>query len=643
MKEKTRAWPLVAILYFFILLFTGSTLYSLVQIQNATRVMEKYTYDVSWALMQLQLELGRFLNSVEVYHYGGIDHDALMLRYDILWSRTPVLLSGQLRKSMEDKQKTLRLVQLIESNIRNMEPDITRLKVGSPDYQQIMMRLAPLQEPLSYSLASVMQKNINIYSENDRHFAQLRNALLMMVSGLVISVLLLSALLIYEGRRHFRAARRDPLTGLPNRVALLEMMESYATQEMPFGLVLIDINDFRDINSKFGYDTGDYLLNELAKRVKALCEEGESCGRLGGDQFAIIQRGSSDLRQIRELVARLLHSLKQDMVFDNYPFRLEVGIGIAFYPVDSDKTQELLSRVEQALFHSRKTHVPYVIYDNSLLNETARRKHLASDMVMALEHNALELYYQPIVNLETGRCEAVEALLRWRHPELGFIPPNEVIMVAEEFQLAERVGSWVLNTACEQLYQWHQLGLVDLQMCVNISPGMYQRNLLKLVAKALMEHHLPARSLVLEVTEDTTMREVKNSLQLMQDLNQQGVLLALDDFGTGYSSLSYLQKLPVSKVKIDRSFIQGIDTSLEASELVANICRMGSMLGKILVCEGIETQAQLDVLRSLTDIHLYGQGYLFSRPEQAEKIYQTLLEMEELWLARQPSDIACIS
>ncbi|MFB2873603.1 putative bifunctional diguanylate cyclase/phosphodiesterase [Aeromonas jandaei] len=643
MKEKTKAWPLVATLYFFILLFTGSTLYSLVQIQNATRVMEKYTYDVSWALMQLQLELGRFLNSVEVYHYGGIDHDALMLRYDILWSRTPVLLSGQLRKSMEDKQKTLRLVQLIESNIRNMEPDITRLKVGSPDYQQIMMRLAPLQEPLSYSLASVMQKNINIYSENDRHFAQLRNALLMMVSGLVISVLLLSALLIYEGRRHFRAVRRDPLTGLPNRVALLEMMESYATQEMPFGLVLIDINDFRDINSKFGYDTGDYLLNELAKRVKALCEEGESCGRLGGDQFAIIQRGSSDLRQIRELVARLLHSLKQDMVFDNYPFRLEVGIGIAFYPVDSDKTQELLSRVEQALFHSRKTHVPYVIYDNSLLNETARRKHLASDMVMALEHNALELYYQPIVNLETGRCEAVEALLRWRHPELGFIPPNEVIMVAEEFQLAERVGSWVLNTACEQLYQWHQLGLVDLQMCVNISPGMYQRNLLKLVAKALMEHHLPARSLVLEVTEDTTMREVKNSLQLMQDLNQQGVLLALDDFGTGYSSLSYLQKLPVSKVKIDRSFIQGIDTSLEASELVANICRMGSMLGKILVCEGIETQAQLDVLRSLTDIHLYGQGYLFSRPEQAEKIYQTLLEMEELWLARQPSDIACIS
>ncbi len=185
--------------------------------------------------------------------------------------------------------------------------------------------------------------------------------------------------------------------------------------------------------------------------------------------------------------------------------------------------------------------------------------------------------------------------------------------------------------------------MVDLQMCVNISPGMYQRNLLKLVAKALMEHHLPARSLVLEVTEDTTMREVKNSLQLMQDLNQQGVLLALDDFGTGYSSLSYLQKLPVSKVKIDRSFIQGIDTSMEASELVANICRMGSMLGKSLVCEGIETQAQLDVLRSLTDIHLYGQGYLFSRPEQAEKIYQTLLEMEELWLARQQSEMAYMS
>ena len=162
MKGKTRTWPLIVILYISILSFTGSTLYCLMQIQNTTRAMEKYTYDVSWALMQLQLELGRFLTAVKVYHYGGIDHDTLMLRYDILWSRTPILLNGQLRKSMEDKQKTLRLVQLIESNIRNIEPDITTLKAGVSDYQQIMMRLEPLQEPLSYSLASVMQKNINI-------------------------------------------------------------------------------------------------------------------------------------------------------------------------------------------------------------------------------------------------------------------------------------------------------------------------------------------------------------------------------------------------------------------------------------------------------------------------------------------------
>lgn len=634
MKAKTRAWPLLGVLYLSILLFTGSTLYCLVQIQNATRVMEKYTYDVSWALMQLQLELGRFINAVEIYHYGGIDHETLLLRYDILWSRTPILLSGQLRKSLADNPKTLRLVQLTESNIRKLEPELTRLKPGMPDYQQIMMTLAPLQEPLSYSLASMMQKNINVYSGNDKRFGQLRDALLFMVLGLVISVILLSALLVREARRHFRTARVDPLTGLANRLALLEKMESYVSRDTPFGLILIDINDFRDINSKFGYSTGDILLQELAKRLSALCENGEWVARLGGDQLAMLQRDSSDLRQVRELVARVLHAIKQDIIIDSYPFRLEVGIGIAFFPTDSNQTQELLSRAEQALFHSRKTHVPYVIYDSSLLNETARRKHLASDMVMALEHNALELYYQPIVNLESGRCEAVEALLRWRHPELGFIPPNEVIQVAEEFQLAEKLGSWVLNTACEQLHQWQYLGLVDLQMCVNISPGMYQRNLLKLVAKALMEHHIPASCLVLEVTEDTTMREVKNSLQLMQDLSQQGVHLALDDFGTGYSSLSYLQKLPVSKVKIDRSFIQGIDTSIEAAELVANICRMGSMLGKKLVCEGIETQGQLDVLRSLTDIHLYGQGYLFSRPEQASKAYQTLLEMEERWLAR---------
>ncbi|MGE6125182.1 putative bifunctional diguanylate cyclase/phosphodiesterase [Aeromonas mytilicola] len=634
MKAKTRAWPLLGVLYLSILLFTGSTLYCLVQIQNATRVMEKYTYDVSWALMQLQLELGRFINAVEIYHYGGIDHETLLLRYDILWSRTPILLSGQLRKSLADNPKTLRLVQLTESNIRKLEPELTRLKPGMPDYQQIMMTLAPLQEPLSYSLASMMQKNINVYSGNDKRFGQLRDALLFMVLGLVISVILLSALLVREARRHFRTARVDPLTGLANRLALLEKMESYVSRDTPFGLILIDINDFRDINSKFGYSTGDILLQELAKRLRALCENGEWVARLGGDQLAMLQRDSSDLRQVRELVARVLHAIKQDIIIDSYPFRLEVGIGIAFFPTDSNQTQELLSRAEQALFHSRKTHVPYVIYDSSLLNETARRKHLASDMVMALEHNALELYYQPIVNLESGRCEAVEALLRWRHPELGFIPPNEVIQVAEEFQLAEKLGSWVLNTACEQLHQWQHLGLVDLQMCVNISPGMYQRNLLKLVAKALMEHHIPASCLVLEVTEDTTMREVKNSLQLMQDLSQQGVHLALDDFGTGYSSLSYLQKLPVSKVKIDRSFIQGIDTSIEAAELVANICRMGSMLGKKLVCEGIETQGQLDVLRSLTDIHLYGQGYLFSRPEQASKAYQTLLEMEERWLAR---------
>nr|WP_040319151.1 bifunctional diguanylate cyclase/phosphodiesterase [Aeromonas molluscorum] len=643
MRVKRKSWPLLLILYISILSFTGSTLYCLVQIQNATRVMEKYTYDVSWALMQLQLELGRFLNSVELYHYGGIDHDTLMLRYDILWSRTPVLLSGQLRESLHDKQKALRLVQLIESTIRELEPRILALKSGSGDYQQIMMRLSPLQEPLSYSLASVMQQNIKVYTSNDQRFGTLRNSLLLMVSGLLVSVIMLSVLLIREGRRHYREARLDPLTALSNRLALLEQMEECVTREQPFGLVLIDINEFRDINSKFGYNIGDLLLQELARRLDTLCNDSEWVARLVGDQFAIIQKDSSDLKQVRELVARVLHAVKQDIPLDHYPFLLEVGIGIAFYPMDSEETQDLLSRAEQALFHSRKTHVPYVIYDKSLQNETARRKHLASDMVVALERNALELYYQPIINLETGRCEAVEALLRWRHPELGFIPPNELIQVAEEFQLSEKLGGWVLNTACAQLYQWQQLGLLDLQMCVNISPGMYQRSLLKLVAKALMEHHISAPHLVLEVTEDTTMREVKNSLQLMQDLSQQGVQLALDDFGTGYSSLSYLQKLPVNKVKIDRSFIQGIDTSTEASELVANICRLGSMLGKTLVCEGIETQAQLDVLRGLTDIHLYGQGYLFSRPAQAEAVYQTLLEMEERWLDGKVPSRACNS
>jgi len=303
--------------------------------------MEKYTYDVSWALMQLQLELGRFLNAVEIYHYGGIDHETLLLRYDILWSRTPILLSGQLRKSLSDNPKTLRLVQLTE--------------------------------PLSYSLASMMQKNINVYSGNDKRFGQLRDALLFMVLGLVISVILLSGLLVREARRHFRTARVDPLTGLANRLALLEKMESYVSRDTPFGLVLVDINDFRDINSKFGYSTGDILLQELAKRLRALCENGEWVARLGGDQLAMLQRDSCDLRQVRELVARVLHSIKQDIIIDNYPFRLEVGIGIAFFPTDSNQTQELLSRAEQALFHSRKTHVPYVIYDSSLLNETTFR------------------------------------------------------------------------------------------------------------------------------------------------------------------------------------------------------------------------------------------------------------------------------
>lgn len=207
MKAKTRAWPLLGVLYLSILLFTGSTLYCLVQIQNATRVMEKYTYDVSWALMQLQLELGRFLNAVEIYHYGGIDQEALLLRYDILWSRTPILLSGQLRKSLADNPKTLRLVKLTESSIRKLEPDLVRLKPGTPDYQQVMMTLAPLQEPLSYSLASVMQNNINVYTGNDARFGQLRNALLFMVSGLVVSVILLSGLLVREARRHFRTAK----------------------------------------------------------------------------------------------------------------------------------------------------------------------------------------------------------------------------------------------------------------------------------------------------------------------------------------------------------------------------------------------------------------------------------------------------
>jgi diguanylate cyclase (GGDEF)-like protein/PAS domain S-box-containing protein len=422
---------------------------------------------------------------------------------------------------------------------------------------------------------------------------------------------------------------RDPLTGLPNRTLFSELLEhalQRATRDQTqFALLFVDLDNFKTINESFGRALGDKLLIEAGKRLKELLRDIDVIARIGSDEYNIILKISESMPWIDLVAQRMIDALSKPFQLDGHSVYVGASIGIALYPADGHEAETLQSSADAAL-HQAKAFGRGILrfFSPEMTGRAKVRLTLEADLRRAVDQQELRLYYQPQVDLVSGRIIGVEALVRWQHPIRGLIPPSDFIPLAEENGCIVPLGDWVLRTACRQLKQWSDAGLTLRQMAVNVSPVQLSRgSLVESVKAALEDSGIRSEQLELEITESCVMADRDQSFRSLAGLKALGVRLSIDDFGTGYSSLAYLQQLDVHKLKVDMAFVRDMTTNSGNASIVKAIVALGHSLGLEIIAEGVETLAQARSLRSLQcDVM---QGYLVSRPLPANEITSLMI------------------
>ncbi|KJC35164.1 EAL domain-containing protein [Bradyrhizobium sp. LTSP857] len=414
-------------------------------------------------------------------------------------------------------------------------------------------------------------------------------------------------------------ARHDALTNLPNRVLFHEQLEQglrRAGSNDQLAVLCLDLDHFKDINDSLGHPIGDALLKEVGRRLKATVGEHDTVARLGGDEFAVVQIGRSEEAAARALAGRLVEVISAPYEIDDHQIVIGVSIGISLSPQDGTNPDELLKNADLALYRAKADgRGTYRFFETGMDARAQARRLLEMDLRAALQRDEFQVYYQPIRDVASDRVVAFEALLRWNHPHRGLISPINFIPLAEETGLIVQLGEFVLRSACADAATWPG----DVDVAVNLSPVQFKSpNLIAIVTEALEASGLAARRLELEITESVLLQNSEATLTTLHELRGMGVRISLDDFGTGYSSLSYLRSFPFDKIKIDRSFVSELATRQDSMAIIRAVTGLGRSLGIVTTAEGVENDAQLELLRR--EGCTQAQGYLFSMPRPASDV-----------------------
>jgi len=422
-------------------------------------------------------------------------------------------------------------------------------------------------------------------------------------------------------------AHHDHLTGLPNRLYLAAHLPDAIEEAKNNGTVLavlfLDLDRFKHVNDSRGHETGDKLLKTVAQRVRSTMRAEDLVVRMGGDEFVVVMRGIKNNDQVNDAAARVNRALSAPMVVDGRTLVTTVSIGVALYPYDGADMGELLRHSDTAMYQAKdRGRNNYQLFSQSMDKRLKERIAIESSLRTALQSRQLDVHYQPIVDIESLRVIALEALLRWKHPAHGYVRPERFVNIAEEAGLIVPIGDFVLQRAVEDMARWRQAQGTLVPVAINVSAVQLQRsNLAEQIARLTKEHGLEASMLQIELTESAVFerREARGgeaSQDTVGKLRELGVHIAIDDFGTGYSSLSYLKRWRVDTLKIDRSFVRDLVTDLSDLAIVSAIIAMARHLHIKVVAEGIEGYQQLEKLRQLGCS--YAQGYLFARPAPAQ-------------------------
>lgn len=419
----------------------------------------------------------------------------------------------------------------------------------------------------------------------------------------------------------------DVLTGLPNRRLLRErfvqLLAAAERDKEELAVIFLDLDHFKRVNDSLGHSVGDELLCEVARRLGSVVRRVDTLARLGGDEFIFAMPGFHSAAAA-DVARRLLEVFARPFEIADHELTVTPSLGISIYPHDGDDLETLLRNADTAMYQAKEVgRNAFQFYSSEMNSKSLDRLLIESNLRRALTHREFVLHYQPLINLASGLIVGVEALIRWQHPELGLILPDRFIHIAEETGLINPIGDWVLCEACRQAQSWRDAGLPAVAMAVNVAPVQFrQSGFVEVVAGALATSGLEAGYLELELTERTVMHDAGNNMGTLSALHRMGVELSLDDFGTGYSSLAYLKRFPVGKLKIDRSFVNDLETDPDDWAIASTIVSMGRSLRLTVLAEGVEKPEQLALLRKMgCDM---AQGYHFSRPVEADEMADIL-------------------
>lgn len=448
---------------------------------------------------------------------------------------------------------------------------------------------------------------------------------------------------ITERKRHekelFTQANYDPLTGLSNKYRMLgKMQQAFGRarhNHTTIALMLLDLDNFKNINDTLGHNAGDNLLIEASKRINKTINKNDLASRFSGDEFLVMIENVKHMEEIETIAQELLDIFNAPFLIANREIFISTSMGICVYPQDGTVPEQLLQFVDTALYRAKaRGRNQYQFFTTQMRKEVEERLTIESYLRKALENNELEVVYQPKINPESGQIEGAEALLRWHNAQLGTVPPDKFIPVAEDAGLLEPIGKFVLTTACTEAQHWQTLTSQPISIAVNASPVQFNcGRFINTIDQVLESTGLSPHLLEIEITENLLIQDIPANMNMLNALCERDISLALDDFGTGYSSLSYLQKFPLKTLKIDRAFIVDLNKNATANQLVSTIVAMARGLNLKIVAEGVETIEQLVFLKQ-QKVELI-QGYYYSKPVDTDKFRQ-LLTNSSPWTKKPP-------